>query len=236
VVAEGDLGFVFGSHVDPTISMPTEKFPSFLRWTNLIPRFSPISKLAAWGIGGLITAAFCAFSTLTEARSGGNHMSGQGQGHGGHSHQYGSYRDPFSGSWYPGYAGNYDTNYSYAPTPAQAETAKTRVQNYLIAVGKHKRRPATHRYIAVETLKPTQRQLADYAKRQAEAKTAAATGGAQMSNRWVPQNQLRCLMVFDTQSKQFVGSGCYVLGTLPPVGTVAKFDTFSAEFVGSQAL
>src|SRR6476660_6170789 len=126
--------------------MPTEKSSSFWPWTNLIPRFSTTSRMAAWGTFGLVTGGFFAFSPLTEARSGVNHMSGQG--HGGHSHQYGSYRDPFSGSWYPGYAGNYDTNYSYAPTPAQAETAKTRVQNYLIAVGKHKRRPATHRYIA----------------------------------------------------------------------------------------
>jgi hypothetical protein len=213
--------------------MPTKKIPHSGGHNSLIPLFSATSRTGIWWTFGFITAGFFAFSTVTEARSGGNHMSGQG--HGGNSQQYG-YCDPFSGSWHPGYAGNYDTTYSYTPTPTQATTAQTRVQNYLSAVRKNKRRPASHRYIAVETLKPTQKQLADYAKKQAEARSAAATGGAQMSNRWVSPNQLRCLMVFDTQSKQFVGSGCYVVGSLPPVGTVAKFDTFSAEFVGIQAL
>jgi len=146
------------------------------------------------------------------------------------------YRDPFWGDWYPGYAGDYDSNYSYTPTPAQATTAQKRVKDYLVAVKKGRRHAATHRYIAVETLRPTKKQLEDYQKKQADAKSAAASGGAQMSNRWVPPSQLRCVMVFDTQSNQFVGSGCYVIGSPPPIGTVAKFDTYSAEFVGTQTL
>ena len=99
-----------------------------------------------------------------------------------------------------------------------------------------RRRAATHRYIAVETLKPSENQLEDYKKKQADAKSAAAAGGTHVSNRWVPPSQLRCVMVFDTQSKQFVGSGCYVIGSLPPAGIIAKFDTFSAEFVGTPTL
>ena len=35
-------------------------------------------------------------------------------------------------------------------------------------------------------------------------------------------SQLRCLMVFETQSKQFVGSGCYVVTGKPSMGDVAK--------------
>ena len=46
------------------------------------------------------------------------------------------YRDPFWGDWYPGYAGNYDSNYSYTPTPEQATTAQKRVKDYLVAVQK----------------------------------------------------------------------------------------------------
>jgi hypothetical protein len=55
-------------------------------------------------------------------------------------------------------------------------------------------------------------------------------------NRWVEPDQLRCMMVFDTQSKQFVGSGCYVVNSNPPDGKTAKFDTFTAEFVGNSEL
>jgi hypothetical protein len=50
---------------------------------------------------------------------------------------------------------------------------------------------------------------------------------------WVETEQLHCLMVFDTESKQFVGSGCYVVGPLPPPGTLAQFESVTAEFVGT---
>lgn len=162
-------------------------------------------------------------------------MSGQSNP-GSSAHYERRYWDPFWGGWYPGYLGDYDSNYSYTPTPDQATTARKRVKDYLVAVQKGRRRAATHRYIAVETLKPTKKQLEDYAKKRSNARSAAASGGAQISNRWVQPSQLRCVMVFDTQSKQFVGSGCYVIGNPPPVGTVAKFDTYSAEFVGTQSL
>jgi hypothetical protein len=107
------------------------------------------------------------------------------------------------------------------------------VKDYLVAVKKGRRHAAKHRYIAVETLRPTKTQLADYEKKREQAKSAA---GTQLSSRWVEPSKLRCMMVFDTQSKQFVGSGCYVVGTVPPVGTVAKFETVSAEYVGTTAL
>jgi hypothetical protein len=151
-----------------------------------------------------------------------------------HEGHEGRYWDPFWGSWYPGYAGSYDSDYWYTPTPEQEATAKKHVKDYLVAVQKGRRRAATHRYIAVETLRPTKKQLADYVKKRAEAKSTA--GGTQLSSRWVEPGQLRCMMVFDTQSKQFVGSGCYVVGSLPSVGTVAKFETVSAEYVGTAAL
>jgi hypothetical protein len=195
------------------------------------PQPGPGTSLWAFAMAAV---GYFAFSPLSLAHEGG-HMS-RPSNPGPPSHHEGRYWDPFWGGWYPGYAGEYDSNYSYTPTPAQVTTAQKRVKDYLAAVQKGRRRAATHRYIAVETLKPTKKQLEDYEKKQAKAKSAAAAGGAQMSNRWVPPNQLRCVMVFDTQSKQFVGSGCYLIGNPPPIGTVAKFDTYSAEFVGTQTL
>jgi hypothetical protein len=171
--------------------------------------------------------------SLVYGKGGGNaggHMSGPGNQN--QPRGEGHYRDPFWGPWYPGYAGSYDSDYWYHPTPEQQTTAQKRVKAYLVAVKKGRRHAATHRYIAVETLRPTKTQLADYVKKRAEAKSA----GTQLSSRWVEPSQLRCMMVFDTQSKQFVGSGCYVVGSLPAVGTVAKFETVSAEYVGTSAL
>jgi hypothetical protein len=42
-------------------------------------------------------------------------------------------------------------------------------------------------------------------------------------------------MIFDTQSKQFVGTVCYVISSEPALGEIAHFDTMSAEFVGTGA-
>jgi hypothetical protein len=107
------------------------------------------------------------------------------------------------------------------------------VQAYLTAVKKGRKHAASHRYIAVQTLHPTKRQLQDYVNKRAAAKSAAANGATKLSDRWVEPEKLRCIMVFDTQSKQFVGSGCYVVASTPPAGTTARFETFTAEFVGS---
>jgi hypothetical protein len=146
------------------------------------------------------------------------------------------YLDPFCSGWYPGYAGAYDSNYYYTPTPDQVTAAQKQVQTYVAAEHKGQRHPTKHRYIAVRTLNPTKAQLADYEKKLADAKSTAASGKSQLSNRWVAPDRLRCVMLFDTQSKQFAGSGCYVVGGTPPSGTVAKFDTYSAEFVGASSL
>jgi hypothetical protein len=117
----------------------------------------------------------------------------------------------------------YDADYSYTPTPEQIATAQEQVQEYLLAVKKGRKHAATHRYISVETLRPTKKQLEDYARKQ-------------LPQRPAEPSQLRCLMVFDTQTKQFVGSGCYVVTSKPLIGDVEKFETVSAEFVGQGTL
>jgi len=133
------------------------------------------------------------------------------------------YSDPYWRSSYSSYAGIYDSIYSYTPTSEQQATAEQQIKNYLAAVKKGKRHVATHRYISVKTLRPTKKQLEEYTKKQPPGHRAEPA-------------QLRCLMVFDTQTKQFVGSGCYVVSSEPSVGQVAKFETVSAEFVGPGTL
>jgi len=53
-----------------------------------------------------------------------------------------------------------------------------------------------------------------------------------LAPKWVEPNEIHCLMVFDTQSKEFVGSGCYVVAALPGTGQLAQFEAVTAEFVG----
>jgi hypothetical protein len=186
--------------------------------TMITHRWHLASLLAA----GCITLAPVA---LANGHSGG-HMSGMGS-HGNSQHQ--EHRDrsyPFWGPSYAYHAGLYDSDYSaysYKPTPEQQATAKQQVEGYLLAIKKGRKQAATHRYISVETLRPTKKQLEDFTRRQPPT-------------RHLEPSQLRCLMVFDTQAREFVGSGCYVVSTEPSAGEVAQFETVSAEFVGREKL
>jgi hypothetical protein len=172
-------------------------------------------------VGGLALTALVVFPLPAHGGSGGmgSGPSGSGQSHGGH------YLDPFWSPRYPG-PGSYDVGYTYTytPSPEQQSTARKRINDYLAAVHRGKRRAPTHRYVSVETLRPTRAQSEDYLKKRAQSR---ATG--------TDPAQLRCLKVFDTQSRQFVGSGCYVVESLPTPGAVTKLESVTAEFVGQGA-
>jgi hypothetical protein len=185
---------------------------------------------------GFLLAGFFAFGSISFA-------AGRGRGSSEHEHEHehhqnwGHHRYRYDwyeyGPWYPGYAG-YDSNYpfAYAATTEQQTEAKKCVRNYYASAQKNKRRVAKKRYIAVQTLRPSKRQLADYEQKRREAATAVQSAQEQLSTRWVPPGSLQCMMLFDTQTQQFVGSNCYAVGTLPSIGDVVKFETFTAEFVG----
>jgi hypothetical protein len=176
-------------------------------------------------VGGLAaTGSMMLFPLLAPAHGGSGGMgsgpSGRGQSHEGH------YVDPF---WSPGYPGrtSYDVGYTYSYTASreQQSAARKRINDYLVAVHTGKRRAPTHRYLSVETLRPTRAQSEDYLKKRAQSRANGADS-----------SQLRCLMVFDTETRQFVGSGCYVVESLPTAGAVTKFESVTAEFVGQGAL
>jgi hypothetical protein len=174
-------------------------------------------------LSGLVMAGLFACSPFCVALSGGGggHGAKAGRGYNGYDYNqpygYSSYQDAYASTPYP-----------YTPTPEQQEVAKKRVKTYYAAIRKGRRRPATHRYIAVETLRPTKKQREDYLKKRLAAK---GTQG-QSSSRAVDPGQLRCLMVFDTQKQQFVGSSCYLVEKLPSAGTVTQFESVGAEYVG----
>lgn len=141
----------------------------------------------------------------------------------GQRHEHFHHFDPFWDSSFAYHAGIYNSDYWYTPTPEQQATAKQQVEAYLLSVKKRRKHAASHRYISVETRRPTKAQLEDFARKQPLARA-------------VQPSQLRCLMVFDTQTKEFVGSGCYVISREPSVGEVAQLESVSAEFVGHEAL
>ena len=95
------------------------------------------------------------------------HMSAMGSQGNGQCHEHRGYSNPFWGSSFAYHAGLYTSAYSYTPTSEQQATAKQQVASDLLAVKKGRKHPATHRYISVETLRPTKKQLEDFTRKQA---------------------------------------------------------------------
>jgi hypothetical protein len=115
---------------------------------------------------------------------------------------------------------------------SELTTARKRVENYLLAVKKRRRHAPTHRYISVETLRPTKKQVDDYTKKREKAGLEAS----ELSVHRVEPSQLHCLMVFDTQTRQFAGSVSYLVSSEAPIWQITTFQTVSAEFVGPGTL
>jgi hypothetical protein len=174
-------------------------------------------------LASLLAAVFFTLVGPTQAKGpSGGHPSAMGNHENGPGHEHFRY-DPLGDLYFPYHAGIYDSTYSYTPTSEQRTGAKLQAESYLLAVRTgHKHAPA-RRYISVETVRPTNHQLEDYTRKQPAA-------------RHVDPAKLHCLMVFDTQTKEFVGSHCYIVDSQPSTGEVAKFEGISAEFVGHQTL
>ena len=121
------------------------------------------------------------------------------------------------------------------PTPAQQAVAQDNVRKYLTHSSKPGQPPLKSRYIAVQTLNPVVKQKLTYVSKKTKAEIEAKNNGQKLPSSWVDTDQLRCVMVFDTESKQFVGSGCYVVGSLPQDGQLVEFESVTAEFVSAGA-
>jgi hypothetical protein len=121
----------------------------------------------------------------------------------------------------------------WSVSPAQASTAQVNIKSYLAAVASGHRPQPKNRYVAVPTLSPNQKQTAAYVKKRQAAAADAASKNEALPAKWVEPSKLKCVMIFDTQSKQFVGNVCYVISSQPANGELARFDTLSAEFVGT---
>ena len=117
-------------------------------------------------------------------------------------------------------------------SPEQASTAQNHVRRYL-AKAAATRRPPRSRYVAVLTLPPNKKQTAAYIKKRQAAAATAAAKNESLPAKWAEPSQLKCVCIYDTQSKQFVGTDCYVISSEPAIGELARFDTWSAEFVGT---
>jgi hypothetical protein len=176
-----------------------------------------------WQLACFLAAGYFSFTPPAPAHGNSGGHSGMGNSGNPQHNDHWSYLDPFPGPSYDYHAEIYDPAYSYTPTPEQQTKALQQVKSYLRGLNQRRHHAATHRYISVETLRPTKKQVADFARKQP-------------STRRLEPEKLRCLMVFDTQTREFVGSGCYIVSTAPRTGEVRQFEAVSAEFVGDGKL
>lgn len=83
------------------------------------------------------------------------------------------------------------------------------------------------RYLAVRTEDPTPEQMTQIRREMAKPSGpyGPPTAGA--------PKKVYCVMIWDTQTREVVGTDCYAVLKLPPPGEPAKFDTYTAQYVGT---
>ena len=111
---------------------------------------------------------------------------------------------------------------------------------------------ATTYIIAKHQASVRQRQIAEqraraaYARMEAQRRRDAAAGrrtAARKKTRYIAVDTVKdertspkakkSVMIWDTQSQEIVGNNVYDVESTPRVGTTAKFETYSAQYVGS---
>jgi hypothetical protein len=88
-----------------------------------------------------------------------------------------------------------------------------------------------------------QRRIAEERARLAYENASAARKAQYRKSRYIAVDTVReknstgakSVMIYDTQTEQVVGNNVYDVKQSPKAGTVSKFDTYSAEYVGSGA-
>ena len=118
---------------------------------------------------------------------------------------------------------------AYRATPQQirlADQRATATYNRFAPQEKKTFKESGTRYLAVRTADPTPTQRAEIRKEM--QKPGSIYAGPKKA-----PSKIYCVMIWDTQSGEVVGTDCYAVASLPTPGTVARFDTYTAQYVGS---
>jgi hypothetical protein len=102
---------------------------------------------------------------------------------------------------------------------------------------------ATAYVIAKHQATERQRKIAEERARLAYEQASASRKASYRKARYIAVDTVReknstgakSVMIYDTQSQQVVGNNVYDVKQSPKQGTVSKFDTYTAEYVGSGA-
>jgi hypothetical protein len=117
----------------------------------------------------------------------------------------------------------------YKATPHQVQLADERASaafNRFSAQEKKALEESGTRYLAVQTADPSPAQWT-------EIRRDMQKPGSRYSGPSKAPDRIYCVMIWDTQSGEIVGTDCYAVLKLPAAGEVARFDTYTAQYVGS---
>ena len=118
---------------------------------------------------------------------------------------------------------------AYKATPQQIRLADQRATatfNRFSPQEKKTLKESGTRYLAVRTADPTPTQRAEI-RRNVEKPGSLYAGPTKAPGK------IYCVMIWDTQSREVVGTDCYAVVNLPTPSTVARFDTYTAQYVGN---
>lgn len=128
-------------------------------------------------------------------------------------------------------------------TKRQRQVAEERARaTYRKMKAKANGKPGKARYLAVVTEKEpeqekvVQQRVAKTAKTTTKVATAVPKDTTTTPKAPAPIKKVtktKSIMIWDTQSESIVGNNVYDVEITPPVGTVARFETYSAEYIGS---
>ena len=99
-------------------------------------------------------------------------------------------------------------------------------------VAKHEATERQHR-IAEERAQRAYAEMSARRKAELKARKTRYIAVDTEKNEQTSAEAKKSVMIWDTQSEQVVGNNVYDVKSPPPVGSTAKFDTYSAEYVGS---
>src|ERR1700726_673340 len=113
---------------------------------------------------------------------------------------------------------------AYSPTPSEIKLAQQRAQYYWANNSQRFAKPI--RYLAVATSSISGGTI--YPKLIKSETTASYFG----QDSQTPSLHASCVMVYDTVTKSFVGNSGYLSVDLPRRGSLARWDTYIARYIG----
>ena len=113
---------------------------------------------------------------------------------------------------------------AYSPTPKEIQLAQQRAQHYWL---KHSKRfHNLTRYLAVDT---TSISGSDIYPKLIKSETTSSYFGQDSQT---PSLHASCIMIYDTVTKSFVSNSGYLSVDLPRRGSLARWDTYIARYIG----